>query len=283
MDKKLKHLERMKRVEKYIEENLDSELSLKKLSQIACYSSFHFHRIFSVYLGESVYAYKKRLLLERSVKQLIHSDISITQIAFAAGYENQPSFNKAFKNCFNTTPSECRLKKLSLTRSNLAIMEMKLMKAEMRSLKPISVLSVRKRGDYSTAAGEAWNILMKYTYSNRLMTKETELIGISHDDPSVTTPDNIRYDACVTNEQLADGEGEVVVNDIEGGLYAVFLHKGSYQNLKESYASIFHRWLPGSGYRLRELPPFEKYLNRNPSRTKPENLRTEIYIPVTKN
>jgi AraC family transcriptional regulator len=26
---------------------------------------------------------------------------------------------------------------------------------------------------------------------------------------------------------------------------------------------------------------FEKYLNRDPRRTKPENLRTEIYVPIS--
>jgi AraC family transcriptional regulator len=45
---------------------------------------------------------------------------------------------------------------------------------------------VRRTGPYGTAAAGAWEALMKFAYSRRLMTKETLLIGISHDDPSIT-------------------------------------------------------------------------------------------------
>lgn len=277
----LLYIERMKKVEKFIEEHLDDELSVNKIADIACYSIFHFHRLFKACFGESVYAYKKRLLLERSVKQLLHSKESITQIAFNAGYDNQQAFNKAFKLMFNSTPSDCRQQKLSFYQSHLLERKIKAMKVEIQKIKPIQILSTRARGDYGSAANEAWGKLMKFMYSNKLMKKETQMFGISHDDPSVTEPDNIRYDACVSNEQEAKASGDIVHNVIEGGLYAVFLHKGSYQGLKETYQAIFLDWLPDSGYQLRDLPPFEKYLNRDPRKTKTENLRTEIFIPIT--
>ncbi len=46
------------------------------------------------------------------------------------------------------------------------------------------------------------------------------------------------------------------------------------------YIAIFGEWLPEAGMKLREAPCFEVYLNRDPRRTKPEKLRTEIYIPI---
>ena len=67
---------------------------------------------------------------------------------------------------------------------------------------------------------------------------------------------------------------------ISGGKYAVFSHKGPYTNLSDTYNAIFMEWLPDSGNELRNLPSFEIYLNRDPRRTKPENLKTEIYIPI---
>ena len=61
----------------------------------------------------------------------------------------------------------------------------------------------------------------------------------------------------------------------------MFLHKGVYEGLQQSYAYIFNEWLPESGHSLRdENTCFEIYLNRDPRKTKPENLRTEIYIPL---
>ena len=45
-------------------------------------------------------------------------------------------------------------------------------------------------------------------------------------------------------------------------------------------AVLFRATLPESGYELRDTPPLEFYLN-DPDRTKPENLKTDIYVPVT--
>ena len=107
---KIQHQERMNKVVQFIEGHLDEQLNVRYLSNLAYYSQFHFHRLFRSYIGESVYAYRKRLLLERAVKQLLHSSSAITDIAFDAGYNNQASFNKAFKNQYYCSPSELRKK-----------------------------------------------------------------------------------------------------------------------------------------------------------------------------
>ncbi len=162
----------------------------------------------------------------------------------------------------------------------------------------IQVIGARETGSYAEAAPKAWGRIMKFAYSNKLMDKNVRSIGITHDDPSVTESDNIRYDACLDfGSGIGEGIGkdinEIVNNDdiknkgnlkeytISGGSYAVFLHKGLYEGLQQSYAYIFNEWLPESGHSLRdENTCFEIYLNRDPRKTKPENLRTEIYIPL---
>ncbi len=67
MSKQIHH-ERMNKVVQYIDHNLDVEITIAELSKIACYSEYHFHRLFRAYVGESIYGYRKRLLLERAVK-----------------------------------------------------------------------------------------------------------------------------------------------------------------------------------------------------------------------
>lgn len=142
------------------------------------------------------------------------------------------------------------------------------------------VLFVRKTGRYDKAAAEAWPTLMRFAYSRKLIGKNTKGIGISHDNPDITPEEKIRYDACITINKDIKPEGEVGLQTISGGRCAVFLHKGPYDKLGETYNAIFSQWLPASGETLREAPCFEEYLNRDPRRTKPENLRTEIYIPI---
>jgi AraC family transcriptional regulator len=64
---------------------------------------------------------------------------------------------------------------------------------------------------------------------------------------------------------------------LPGGLYAVFLHKGSNTDTS-TFQYIFTTWLPASGYELDNRPHFEilgeKYRNGDP------NSEEEIWIPV---
>ncbi|VAW34169.1 hypothetical protein MNBD_GAMMA01-1955 [hydrothermal vent metagenome] len=50
--------------------------------------------------------------------------------------------------------------------------------------------------------------------------------------------------------------------------------------MNQTYGYIFNQWLPNSGYKLRAAPCFDLYLNKDPRRTKPENLKTEVHIPL---
>ena len=121
---------------------------------------------------------------------------------------------------------------------------------------------------------------MPFAYSQKLIQKETQFSGISHDSPDITAAVKLRYDACITLSQPIEPQGELSLQTIAGGRYALFVHRGPYENFDETYRLIFGQWLAQSHERLRDDPVFERYLNRNPRRTKPENLRTEIYVPL---
>ena len=70
-----------------------------------------------------------------------------------------------------------------------------------------------------------------------------------------------------------------VPSQLSAGRCAVFLHKGPYQKLAETWRAAYRDWLPSSGQQLRDAPPYEVYLN-DPRKTKPEDLLTEIHIPI---
>ncbi len=278
------HQERMNKVIQAIENKFDSELSIKALSELSYYSEFHFHRVFRSYVGESVYGYRKRLLLERAVKQLLYSENAITQIAFDCGYDNQASFNKAFKNQYGYTPSQVRNDRVAIQPHTFTMIsdDKKHMKPTIKNIDDINVICAREVGSYEVAAPKAWGRVMRYGYSNRLMAKHIRSIGITHDDPQVTDANQIRYDACLDLDTPITPEDNLTKHVIAGGSYAVFLHKGPYEGLQETYSAIFNHWLPESEYELkREEPCFEIYLNRDPRKTKPENLKTEIYVPLS--
>ena len=280
------HNERMNKVVQHIENNLSAGINISDLAKLACYSEFHFHRLFRSYIGESVYAYRKRLLLERAIKLLLYSSDSITDIAFKSGYDNQASFNKAFKNLYSCTPSQVRKQSVALQPLKIELRQNMTIKPEIKTIDNINVISARETGSYPEAAPKAWGRVMKFAYSNRLMNKDVRSIGISHDDPSVTAPEQIRYDACVNidtdlKNQAFKNNDNLEQKIINGGKYAMFLHKGSYENFAQTYSYIFNEWLPENDFQVSDDKTcFEIYLNRDPRKTKPENLKTEIYIPL---
>ena len=146
------------------------------------------------------------------------------------------------------------------------------------NIEPIKVLSVRHIGAYSKCA-PAWEKLMTFAYSNNLVNKNTKLFGVGYDNPHIVEESKLRYDACITKDIDINLENEICENVINGGKYATFLHKGSYETLCDTYNQIFSIWIVENQITLRETAPFEEYLN-DPKTTKPENLETLIYIPI---
>ena len=147
---------------------------------------------------------------------------------------------------------------------------------------------MRKTGDYNVSCGQAWEVLMSFAYPQKikykknLMSKDAIMIGIGHDNPTITPTQDLRCDACISyDDKSVEPTGEVSIKTIEGGKYVMFLHKGSYEFLKDKYQAISD-WIVQNDIEVRDLPMFEKYLNRDPRRTKPENLKTEIYVPIIK-
>lgn len=277
--------ERINRVIFHIEEHLGEPLTLHELARVACFSPYHFHRIFAAFAGEPLGDYVRRLRLERAAQQLLHVDAPVTEIALAAGYETPSAFGRAFLARFGLTPTALREQRAPvhvLGARPLALGPCKeelAMRPEIRTIDPLPVLFVRRTGPYGPAAGEAFGVLCGFAGPRGLLGPQTWVIGISHDDPHVTEAAKFRYDACVTVDREVELEGEIGRKTIAGGRYAVFAHAGPYDGLQQTYDHIFRSWLPASGEQLREEPGFERYVN-SPEQTRPEDLRTEIWLPL---
>ena len=127
--------------------------------------------------------------------------------------------------------------------------------------------------------GVAWGKLMSWAGRQGLLRGRPTILGIVHDDPDVTPPDKIRYDACLVVNGAIQAEGEIGVHEIGGGEFAVTTHRGPYNTLSDTYARLLGQWLPASGRELVSTPGFEIYRN-SPTDTAPPDLVTDIYIPL---
>jgi len=292
------YLSRMVNVLNYIQENLDNDLCLDELAKQACFSRYHFHRIFSGMLGESVKELVRRLRLERAALQLKTSKMSVLQISLAAGYESDMAFSRVFKTKTGLLPSVFRnTLQASYPCSSTACIRYKTkerissfeplieeeltMNVMIKQVDDIVVAFVRHIGPYQ-ACGEAWDFLCSSLAPEGLLGGDAKMIGVSYDDPDVVDEKKLRYDACISVDDSFVAQDNIGIQTIAGGRYAMITHIGSYDNLSTTYRQLFGQWLSQTDYEAADKPCFEIYLN-DPESTEPEDLVTDIYIPLKEN
>ncbi|MFC2130670.1 GyrI-like domain-containing protein [Bacteroidota bacterium] len=116
------YISRINRVIDYIDANICEELKLNKLSEIANFSPYHFHRVFRGMVGETLNQFIHRIRIEKSVMFLVgNPNMSITEIALDCGFSGSASFARAFKDYFKMSASEFR-DKVHSSNSKIGIM-----------------------------------------------------------------------------------------------------------------------------------------------------------------
>jgi AraC family transcriptional regulator len=288
--------QRLLRVLVHIQQHLDEPLGLEGLARLACFSPFHFHRVFRGMVGESVKEHVRRLRLERAASQLKRGSDPVTQLALGAGYDTHEAFTRSFKTAFGIAPAHYRAAKRppaepgagrvhyqqgrTLRDFRTAQTGGHKMNVQIKHLAPMRVAFIRHVGPYA-AVSAAWDKLLPPLGKAGWLGGDIQCIGICHDDPDITPPAKLRYDACVTVDERFAPFDEIGVQVIPGGDYAMVTHAGPYAALGDTYARLLGQWLPRSGRELRATPCFEVYLN-DPHSTDPEDLLADIYAPLVK-
>lgn len=279
----------------HIQQHLDDELPLTELAAVAHFSTWHFHRIFRGMVGESVKEHVRRLRLERAAHRLRYSGQKVVTIALDARFETHESFSRAFRAMFGIAPSRFRRENRFLAyreagcgvhfnpsgavedfrplRRGGAELEVRIVTAA-----PLLVAFMRHVGPYGSC-GPTWERLYTWAGERGLLTDATLCLGVGHDHPEITPMEKVRYDACITVEGAVRPEGDVGIQKVGGGVYAVTLHRGHFRTLGDVYERLCAEWVPDNGQLLRSAPSFEIYRS-NPKTTPFDEFLTEIYIPL---
>ena len=96
----------VQRMQDYIEESLDSEITLAGLAKVSLFSPWYSYRIFKEYTSLTPADYVRRLRLSRSAMRLKSGGCHITDAAFELGFGSVDGYIRAFSREFGTTPGE---------------------------------------------------------------------------------------------------------------------------------------------------------------------------------
>ena len=81
----------------------------KVTDYIACFSPFHFHRVFTILTGETPTDYIKRTRIEKAAQLLKRNkELSATEIARLCGFSSLSLLSRNFRQYFNMTIREFR-------------------------------------------------------------------------------------------------------------------------------------------------------------------------------
>ena len=98
----------IEKVCRYIDENLDKDLSLEVLANVADVSTFYLSKLFKEEKSENIINFVTNKRLDRARQLLSETKYSIKEITAFTGYNDQNYFSRLFKNKFGLSPSEFR-------------------------------------------------------------------------------------------------------------------------------------------------------------------------------
>lgn len=265
------YVRRLQRVADHIWAHLDAPLDLAVLAEIACFSPFHFHRIYRTAMGETVAETLSRLRLQRASMTLAQDAKPIAAVAREAGYGSTPAFTRAFRAAYGQTPAAFRA---AHSRPNLGARTMPVTIEDRPALR---IAAVRHIGP-PQEIGRSFDRLMAWAGPRGVAVPPAHGVAVYLSDMSSTPPDQQLALAGVTVGPEVEADGVVEIHHVAGGRFAVLLYRGPYAQIGQAYEALF-AWLPTSGLEPGDAPCVEISLN-DPRRTAPEDLLTEIRLPL---
>ena len=310
---------RINRVIDYIEVNVDKDLSLNELAQVAHFSPFHFHRIFRAMVGETLNGFIQRIRVEKSAMKLVQNPRkSITEIALECGFSSSSTFARAFKETFHMSASDWRSGghlqhskngktdgKAGQTAGNIRQdfdiypyytegiteqvwrVEMKnkglQVKVEVKDMPELNIAYVRHIGPYKgdeELFSRLFNKLMAWAGPRGLLRfPETKIMAVYYDDPELTDESKLRTDACITVPEGTEVDGEIGKTTIPAGKYAIAHFEISPAQYQDAWDTVYRGWLPESGYQPADGPSYELYPGDMKDYAEGKHV-VDIHVPV---
>jgi AraC family transcriptional regulator len=289
------YAQRINRAIDYLRENLDRQVKLEELAKVACFSEFHFHRIFGAVSGETLKSFTNRLRLEKAARLLRYSHQNLTDIALNCGFSSSATFSRAFRSGYDTSPSQFRktgkIQNSKICKDLYSAQEylLPLSAEEKKAAFPVRLIDIPERQVAYIRVANAFemdrvlaalNTLIDWAKSQDIFSHGT-LFGMSIDDPHVTPKHLYRYEVCLASPspfECMEGISKLTMPAMQ---YAATTVSGDIHTVATATDYLFRGWLINSDYEPEHAPGLEVFLNKDKA-TDWSHFELDLCIPVRK-
>jgi AraC family transcriptional regulator len=286
---------RINRVIDYLRGNLDRQLKLEELAKVACFSEFHFHRIFRAVSGETLNKFTNRLRLEKAARLLRYSDQSLTDIALDCGFSSSATFSRAFRSGYGTSPSQFR-KTGDIKNSKICKelfqddgYDLPMSADEKKAAFPVTLIDVPERQVAYLRVTNAFEMervlaafktVIEWAKSQDIFSQGT-LFGMTLDDPHVTPKHLYRYEVCFASSLPFECTHGMSKLRMPAMRYAVTRVSGDMHMVATAWDYIYRDWLIDSAYEPEHAPALEILLDKENAMDW-SHFELELCLPVRK-
>ena len=279
----------------HLRANLDRQVKLKELAKVACFSEFHFHRIFGAVAGETVNQFTIRLRLEKAARLLRFSRQRLTDIALECGFSSSATFSRAFRSGYDTSPSQFRktgrIRKRKIRKAIYTGQEyvLPMSAAEKKAAFPVSFVDLPERQVAYIRVINAFEMdrvlaackrMIAWAKSQAIFSRGV-LFGMTVDDPDVTPKHLYRYEVCLASDspfECREGMSKLIMPAMR---YAVTRVSGDIRWVATAWDYLIRSWLINSAYEPEHAPALEIFLDKEKA-TDWSHFELELCLPIRK-
>ena len=279
------YVDRINRAVDHITANLALPIQLDDVARVAGFSPYHFHRIFSAAMGETLSTFIKRVRLERALYLMSHrSTANLNEIALACGFASSSDFSRSFRAQYGVSPRNFDLATFRQSNREVLIADRVAVKAShafdvtVRQLPERYVAYMRVHRPYEgDGVVQAAARMIEWAEARGLA--DGQWLGYQWDDPEIVPLEKCRYDMGVEVPAAVDVASDVGITTFAASAAAEIDIKGGVEIELAALHWLFFEWLPSSGYAPAHQPMFEAF-NGRPFAHGMEHFELRVQLPV---
>jgi len=265
----------------YINNHLDSKITLTSLAELTGYSPFHLHKVLSEELGVSVGKYIQRQRLHAAAYLLALTPLPLDDIKSLVGFEDNSAFGRAFRTLYQVSPLQYRKSIKHQQDHPLQASRYISASGELHRERPKMARVFPSRGDYfSKGVYGVWREVANYISSINRSTEDFEYYAVLHECPHLTGNRECRYDAAIVPKNFELPVIPFLSTEILSGNYIKFVFCSQVQDY-ELVSGEINAWLAKqAAVQHRQGASYFRF-DTLPNPDNPDNLFINWFLPVT--